>query len=395
MASRRANTTAKSTERQWGHSKVVCARLAPLFLLSFLFTLPAFGQEEECKACNAGRVICRDKNHDAKRVCGGLEKHLCTPCLRSACCRGLGWRPCGRCSHPEAAKTFRLEQSRRREWLQSMRNEVDVRAGVRYAHVETDHFIVHSCFPEWRFEKIGKRDREGCAHEFARRLERLAAKFEEVMGELPDTKPAVYIQWDADEQFRLTTSLSGNGIRTSTRLFVDGRQAFFCLPSYESLYTDRGLHSHLIHHGAHLLFGSLARPGSPSQWLDAGVAHWFERDAFGGKKHCNSFCSERVSTKSRWAMKSGWAKLLRKDLGRRQFHDLQEIAAMRASELTAREHAWCWAWASFAIESGKNKGRWKTWSRGRQGQEAMLKDLDIEDPERRQAAIRRHIRRLR
>ncbi|MCA9319731.1 MAG: hypothetical protein KDB53_03300, partial [Planctomycetes bacterium] len=242
----------------------------------------------------------------------------------------------------------RAAMAERRDWVREAA-AVDVKVGARYAHVETEHFLVHSCIPEWRFDRLGKRDRDEAAHLYALRLEKLADRFKEVVGRLPEKRGRIFLQWDMEQELKATQEFGPFAARTALRGFVDKDLAWFGFPAFESLYRDQGLQSYLVHNAAHLLVEGLFDYQMAPPWLSVGVAHFFEQDAFEGKKDCTNFCSERVSYKSKWASGSAWAKLLAKEAGRNKDLGLVELAALKPEDLGAREHAYAFAWAGFFL----------------------------------------------
>lgn len=328
-------------------------RCVPIRLLVVLLalTLPLPAQAKgPCKSCRGTEwVKCRSPKHALRRTCGIKSEHLCTDLARATCCQGWLEVPCPSCAKKATRDTWKERKQARRAWVKKVR-EIDLKVGGRFGHVQTRDVIVHCSLPEWRLDRIGNRKRVHVTHVFAERLQAVADRFHEVVGQRPAKPVQIVLLTTLDEMVQATQVFMPKlGARKAPfRQVIDGIPTFFTFPVYEDLYFDKGLHSHLLHNTVHLIVHSNWKShASLPAWLDCGLAHWFEIDRFKGAKRCSTFCLARFAPNRKWGETKRWPKVLRKHI---DDADFRKLALKKPLDDSGhREHAFYWSAVSFLI----------------------------------------------
>ena len=325
-------------------------------VLAFLGSIVGSVFAQDCSNCKGqGWVKCPSKDHVAKKVCGVTWPHRCSVIWRAKCCRGQEKIVCPKCKSAEAAQAIKAESRERRAWSKKMAL-IDVDVATKFIHVETENFLLHSCVPEWRFKKKGKLDRIKAAHKFAEQLEGAAARFKEVVGVLPNKPQEIYLLWDVQEMMKATKLVAGQSSRHGYRAALrDGHSAWLGYPSFEALYTPQGWHAYIYHHAIHSMVWGIGRLGAGPNWLEYGLAHWFELDAFEGKKYCNFYCSSNLNSDSPWSPGTGWRKKLQKDMKKDRAPTLAELINKKTDEHDTRSHVYSYSVVAYIIKKHPKK----------------------------------------
>lgn len=310
---------------------------------------------QACETCtDKGWVECEGEGHTAHEACGVEFEHDCTTAFRARCCRGLRRVPCPDCRG--AATELGEARDRRKSWIRAM-SKLDLAIGKPFTHVRTKHFTVHCSIEEWRVTGKGKVSRNRLTHIIAERLEETAVAFEKIVGALPGRPQDAYIVWDREECIRASRQLDEKPIEGCHHSFTRNNAMWIGYPFHTSLYTDRGLHSYIVHNGAHLLLNGLGRRQAAPCWLQMGLASYITHRKFDGTKVNTHLCSPFVDAHPLRASR-GWKKFVRKEVGRKKGIDLVALDGIKdILKAEYRQHAYAWTYASFFIAQGPEKLR--------------------------------------
>jgi hypothetical protein len=81
-------------------------------------------------------------------------------------------------------------------------------------------------------------------------------------------------------------------------------------------------------------------------WLDAGLAHWFERQLDG---RITTYCMREQDITARWKG-DNWRKNVLKAVQQDDVPIFAETLTRPTQALTAKEHQFCWSWVDFLMD---------------------------------------------
>lgn len=300
--------------------------------------------QDECPACEKGLVPCKSRQCSPKVTCRTDVEHVCDAMYRAECCQGFRKLPCKKCSTKEAVLARRAYDRTRREWLKRMR-EVDVRLGQRYAHIETEHFVVHNCHENWRF-KSGKADRSRGAHIWAERLESLWQSVDREFGTPSGKgKHVLYMSWTREQHVAAHRHYGDKNVGNSWAGY-NGDQGeacgFFIYPDQPNHFTDKGLDAFVHHVAALAVVGRLTPKKRLPFWFMKGAAHWLDLKKSKFKKGLDAFSADRNEwdKPGQWFKKSGWPKTVAKHLRKERVELTQIFTRSSADTLKGQALAW-------------------------------------------------------
>ncbi len=284
---------------------------------------------------------------------------------------GLEWEPCRRCKTPSLQKAAQDEwdsiKKQNDAWL-AERRRVDKVAGITretLVHLETTHFVIAWGLPKLKVERKSLKSYEA-AHLYASRLEDLYANFQEMFA-IEDkqnlkNKHHIYMFEKLKEMAPagpVYTGLSGN----TTVKRAGGARHESTIVSYHdksAFASDEDMFRHLTHSMIHQLTSVFYdvhwfKPGELGLtppwlndkygWLDAGLAHWFERRLPGGT---DTYCIREQDTTSRWKG-SDWHKNIYKAVLAEDVPSFPEVVTKPTQALSAKEHQFCWSWVDYLM----------------------------------------------
>ena len=332
-------------------TRTIAAGAAVLLFLTAL--LGAQTPRNSCSDCKGtGYAACKKKECKPALHCGIPGEHKCDALFSAKCCRGLQKTLCPKCKDPILEVDMQAEVEARIAWVERMRKYDDA-CNTRFSHVETDHWLVHCSFPEW---KVGDTvlSRSRAAHLMAERLEKMTLKLEEILGG-KSPKHEAFLVWTAEEMMRTTLSQQGIG-QTNLPFKTYGNTGKFTvrpLPggggSDLGTKTDENFHPHLLHTGAHLVTQSVhgyVQQFAP--WIDEPISHWIEIEGF--KKQA-TFCFREVNNNKDPWRSNDWKKQMWGEVGSKKEEPFAKLITFVDDKLAPRDKAHCWSWVDYMIKS--------------------------------------------
>ncbi len=292
---------------------------------------------------------------------------------------GLPWLVCRRNQDADLKAAAQAEWDAHKaageEWL-AERRRIDEIAGKKkpgdIAHVETTHFYI-----AWGVPKIKTADKKSynewqAAHLYAARLEEMYANFQEMFG-IEDgnnlrNKHHVYV-FDKLREARRVMPVYTGLIGDTTVKRAGGAKKESALVTFrdKSLYpSDDDFFRHLTHSMTHQFtsvfydirwFGpgeyGLTPPWLNDKygWLDAGLAHWFERRQAGST---DTYCIREQDTTDRWKG-NDWYKNVLKAVRAEATPKFAEVATLPTQALNAKQHQFAWSWVDFLMNNFDRK----------------------------------------
>lgn len=262
------------------------------------------------------------------------------------CCGGTRLSLCGDCGGNDAARArLGAEREALRAWL-DRGMEIDVAIGARFAWVGTDVFDLAFSISEWKIKRK-KTLRLRAGHVFAARGQKAADRWLEITGLKVERRPRLIMMENAQEMTGACAKYA-KGMKAEFSLLLPGKEqaTWLTYPFHEGLYADDGMHSHVVHNMAHILYTSCG----PFQfrgpaWLDVGLAHLLEAELMKKKGKYHTWCAAGgASHKDPWSEPKGWMKQLKKT--RRDTPvTLAKLASTTLYDMKQRrEHVHCWLW---------------------------------------------------
>ena len=282
----------------------------------------------------------------------------------------LDWKPCKRCKTPsvqeKAIKQWEAIEAEKLAWLADRRKVDELIDAKKMAHVETTHFVISWNIPKVTTDKKKTYRMHEAAHLYARRMEELYAKFQDMFKVQDRQNMRNKHYWYALEKERealivgpVYAGLSGMG--TVKRAGGADRESVVVGWRNKSEHpSDSDFHRHWIHSAIHQFtsvyydihwFKTGQKGLSPPWlndkygWIDAGLAHWFEMDYDG---EATTFCIREHDAKARWRG-GNWRKNVWKAVQAEDVPSFPEVAAKPTQALSAREHQFVWSWVDFLL----------------------------------------------
>lgn len=295
---------------------------------------------------------------------------------------GLPWMVCRRNQDKELKAKAQAEWDKRKAdgdaWL-AERRRIDEVTGMKpgkIAHVETTHFLI-----AWGVKRIKTADKKSynewqAAHLYAARLEEMYSNYKTMFG-IEDrnnmrNKHHVYVFEKLREARRAMPVYTGLiGDTTAKRAGGAKKQSVVVTFRDKSTYpSDDDFFRHLTHSMVHQFTAvyydvSWFEPGQYGLtppwlndkygWLDAGLAHWFERRQAG---NTDTYCIREQDTTDRWKGPD-WHKNVLKAVRSESWPSFAEVATKPTQALTAKEHQFAWSWIDFLLltQDQKNMGK--------------------------------------
>jgi hypothetical protein len=331
------------------------APVAALVLLALLAVAAPIASQTaaKCYDCKGtGLMPCPGKDCKTEKICGTKTPHKCDAIWGVQCCRGMGQILCAKCKDPVVETEIKTELETRKAWVDSMR-KIDQGTQLRFAHVETEHWVFHSSLPAWKV-KVNVDEvtynRVRTAHLWADRLEDTATFCQKVLGKYPGQKQAANLVNNADEMMRTTLTVQGVGKNRPFKTF--GPAGVFTTGPHDEFINDETMHPHVVHTAAHILLHSTH--SSPMEfmnsWFHEAFAHWVEFEKF---KQQRTFCWQEVANaKDPWIL-SDWKKNVYGEVGGRKDEPLAMIMTKDIDRSKARDRAYGWAFVEFMTEARK------------------------------------------
>ena len=214
----------------------------------------------------------RTRNARPKRSAAPSSRTSATRSTGQECCRGIGKILCPKCKDPVVKAELEAELEARKAWVDQQR-KVDKGAGLKFAHVETDHWILHSSQPAWKI-KVNLENvtlnRVKAAHLWADRLEDTATFVQKILGSYPAAKQTCCIVINQDEMMRTTLTVQGVGQKQTYKTFGNPSGIFTTYPE-EEFTTDELFHPHVVHSAVHILLHA-THAQTPMEFMHVWVA---------------------------------------------------------------------------------------------------------------------------
>ncbi|MEE9392133.1 MAG: hypothetical protein V3W41_06480 [Planctomycetota bacterium] len=357
-------------------------RLGLVLTLSAFFLLSSARAQESCTHCkNSGLHVCKNAACSDK-ACGTKLKHVCDQRYRAKCCQGFRHTLCKKCQSKEALAKFREFKKTRKQWLKSVK-KVDLKVGIRFSHVETEHFYIHNSHTNWRFDRKDEQDRSSGAHIWAERVEAACDDVEKHFGKIrPGPKHRLYLTWTVADNMSAFRSY-GHSLEYAKYSFRFGTTGeacrLFCFPDHETRYTDRGLHAFVYHHACYAALGYLGPKRRIPLWFGVGAAHWLDLKRGKRAHDLNVFqLPESQSIQNPWFIKANWNKLVAKRLKKKRV-SLKGLFKQKVFT-TLEEHALCWSMVNFLCRrkaKGRVKELVKAWASGMPWEKALEQSFGI------------------
>ncbi|GJM21554.1 MAG: hypothetical protein DHS20C15_14690 [Planctomycetota bacterium] len=282
---------------------------------------------------------------------------------------GLDWSVCPRCKTPSVHDAAQLEwdalETEKQAWLTERKRVEKLVDLDDIVYIETTHFGL-----TWNIPKV-KADRKtyrmhDAAHLFAQRLE------------------------DFYTDLRVITGLSHEDQMVDKHYlfaFEKGQQAVAVGPAYAGLShtgtvkrsggedqdsvivtwrnksespTDDDFHRSIVHNMVHQITAThrntnwfpigelgLIPPwlNDDYGWLDAGIAHWFERRIEGNSE---TYCFREQEANRRWGS-ADWRRNVWKGVSSENWPSFAHTISKPTQSLTPRDHQYAWSWVDFLM----------------------------------------------
>jgi hypothetical protein len=334
---------------------VLLGALAMLVSATFLATPLEAQTAAKCYQCKGtGLLPCPNKDCKTEKICGTKLSHKCDAIWGQECCRGIGKILCPKCKDPIVETELKTELESRKAWVDKQR-KIDKGAQTRFAHVETDHWILHSSFPAWKV-KINENEvtynRVRAAHLWAERLEETATFVQKILGSYTAQKQSACLVTNEDEMMRTTLTVQGQGQKRSYKTFGNPLGIFTTAP-YDEFISDELFHPHVVHSAAHILLHA-THATTPvefmSTWVHEAFAHWVEIERFGKQA---TFCNEEVAQANNPWRLANWKRNVYGEVAGRKDEPLAAIMGRDTDRLSDRDRAHGWAFLEFLTETRK------------------------------------------
>ncbi|MAG57984.1 MAG: hypothetical protein CMJ83_16995 [Planctomycetes bacterium] len=322
-----------------------------LVLLLVIAAAPDLPAQKKCYVCKGeGFIVCKKKQHNAKKLCGKWKfEHKCSAVLTASCCRGLQKVHCTRCNDPIAEAEILEEIDQRKLWVDRQKAWMKP-TNVRVATIETKEFILHFSIPRWSGKGM-RYTRSKAAHLFAYRLQTTADRFREITGVLPHRKQRMYMVASGTENSIVTVNKMGGGYTGPFRRSgLSGSVCTWPDPRNPRLLDDdKNMHSHVVHMGTHLLHRAshkFNRENPP--WLSCGLSHWMDLEL---TEQTRDFCFNERSAKSPWNLVEWKTKIYGEVASRREIQFAEVIAKKTLDQTDHRDHAYAYSYIDFMISA--------------------------------------------
>jgi len=306
-------------------------------------------QSSGCDKCrHEGVLPCKAHAKDGEEPSAENPVLFCSWAGQCADCAGVLWIDCPKCEGgPRSAE---VEERRKAAATWNARDPLEKALGRAVGRLETKRFALVVDLDE--LPDGNKRiDGHALIHRLALDLERtaslVAAHFQ-----LADTdyraKMRMWIFHDLETHRLAMQNFLGT---ISTGDFkVLGRDPVFSVwaepPHFETAPKVRAV---FVHNAAHMLTSNAVEPvwvgDVGGGWLDAGLGHWYEYEAFG---RTVNYCIEEANALVNWEQ-GQWRAPIRKWLEKESSPLLPAVFAKRTGAMTTREHALAWSFYDFLV----------------------------------------------
>ncbi|MEW6745543.1 MAG: hypothetical protein AB1486_22550 [Planctomycetota bacterium] len=301
--------------------------------------------QDACTSCGGdGLIACRTHGEEAEAV----EKAVlfCSVVASCGACGGTLLAPCPRCqTAPPAEWGQRKEQVA--AWLKTMRR-TDTFLECALLHMETQHFILTYGVKRLPYGQRGLGAHEG-AHLYAVRLEeffqRFCTDFSVTEADfLAKTQVMIFDSGEVHAKASLEYTLQSSD--TASKLM--GKTPVFTIFYDRShLHEEFELHQAVVHHVTHCLLSNVwdgIWPGKElGGWLDAGAAHHYEIEMFGGVRH---YCWREADTMRLFKF-GKWESLVKELVTKGRKEPMLQLLVKATDQLTPEEHALSWSVVDF------------------------------------------------
>lgn len=349
-----------------------CAR--PMWALLFLaaFTLSAQQPGEQlCGRCKTtGKVPFEvDSDFSVEQQRGSdWEVLFCSLAIESDN-MGLDWAVCPRCKTPSVHDAAQLEwdalAEQKNAWL-AERKRVEKLIDVDdIVYVETTHFIVTWNIPKVKADRKTYRMHDG-AHLFAQRLEEYYADLRVITGlshsdQMVD-KHFLFAFEKGQEAVAVGPAYAGLS-HTGTVKRAGGKDQESVIVTWRNKSespTDDDFHRDIVHNMTHQITAAhrhvdwfpigelgLVPPwlNDDYGWLDAGLAHWFERRIEGNSE---TYCFREQEANQRWGS-GDWRRNVWKAVSAENWPSFAHTISKPTQSLTPRDHQFAWSWVDYLM----------------------------------------------
>jgi hypothetical protein len=328
--------------------------------------------EKLCGTCKTtGRVeLDVNRKYDVEYEGGETWKVLfCADAIESDA-MALDWAVCRRCKTPSVQATAQAEwdalAAANQEWLKERRRVDALVDADGMSHVETTHFVISWNIPKITTAKKKSYRMHDAAHLYARRMEELYARFQEMFAihDRQNMRNKHYFYVFEKEREAITAGpvyagLSGAG--TVKRAGGADRSSVVVMWRNKSENPKEvDFHRHWIHSAIHQ-FTSVYRDikwfkigdrglsppwlNDKYGWIDAGLAHWFEMDLDGS---ATTFCLREQDASARWRG-GDWRKNVWKSVKAEDAPPFPEVITKPTQALSPEEHQFAWSWVDYLL----------------------------------------------
>lgn len=350
------------------------AAVVPCLALLLLLDAAPLAQEpgeQLCGRCHTtGKLeVDVDNDFDVEHEHGeGWAVLYCSAAIQSDN-MALDWEPCSRCKTPSVQEAAQLEwdalATEKNAWLaerQRVEKLIDVDEIV---YIETSHFVLTWNVPKVKADRKTLRMHDG-AHLFARRLEEFYTDMRKITGiQHEDQMVKKHYLFCMDKgQEALAVGPPYAGLADSgTVKRAGGKDQDSVVVAWRSkseFPTDDDFHRHLVHSSVHQITAAhrslkwfevgqmgLMPPWLNDEygWLDAGLAHWFERRIEGEGE---TYCFREQEAGQRWGS-SDWRRNVWKAVSAENWPSFAHTISKPTQSLTARDHQFAWSWVDYLM----------------------------------------------
>jgi len=321
-------------------------RVLALVVLLLAATGSAVGDCRKCKG--AGVLPCQSCERNACQ--GRVEALHCSVLLRCRECDGLGVLDCAKCERepvPGAAERRAAGQA----WLSEV-GAVDQHLEKQVVHGESAHFRVSFDVPKYVAEGVRPKQRSHDGMHVT--LDRLEALYEAFCVDLDagdaDFFARTHVMIWAKERDHQRASQRFTGQASNTQSKLMGAKPVVSIYYDKShLHEEAELHQAVVHQVVHCLLSNVFDgiwPGNVGGgWIDAGLAHRYEIEMFGGVRH---YCYVESDTMRRFKF-GKWESAIRRAVDRDEALPFVQIAGKQTGELTPEQHMTAWSYCDFLL----------------------------------------------
>jgi hypothetical protein len=302
-----------------------------------------------CDKCHyEGVIACKAHAKDGEEPSAENPLEFCSWAAHCEACAGVLWIDCSRCDGGPRSAEFEARKAAATAWNE--RNALEKTLGRAVGRLETKHFALVVDLEE--LPDGNKRiSGHALAHRLALDLEHTAALVSQHF-QAQDTdyraKMRMWIFTDLETHKKAMEGFLGT---VSTGDFkVLGRDPVFSVwaepPHFETAPKARAV---FVHNAAHMLMSNAFEPvwvgDTGGGWLDAGLGHWYEYEAFG---RTLNYCIEEATAMQNWE-NGQWRAPIRKWLDKESTPLLPGVFSKRTGAMTQRESAVCWSFYDFLV----------------------------------------------